>query len=119
MDDRTIFTTIPETEASRPERWIKPGWNTQRATYIPFSSGTAQCVGKNLARVEIIIVTSALLRHCDMSFAPGYDPASHPRSTDPPLLMAYRAAVRLVVDTQHLYRVASAERRARVGSRSC
>lgn len=66
----------PETESFRPERWIEPGWNTQRAAYIPFSYGPAQCVGKNLARIEIIIVLSALLRDYDMSFAAGYDPKS-------------------------------------------
>ncbi|EJD51337.1 cytochrome P450 [Auricularia subglabra TFB-10046 SS5] len=67
----------PETESFRPQRWLgEPGWNTNRLAFIPFSAGPAQCVGKNLARIEILMVLSALLRFYDIAFAPG----SHPET---------------------------------------
>ncbi|KZV95507.1 cytochrome P450 [Exidia glandulosa HHB12029] len=67
----------PHTSIFHPERWIEDDgkWNTQREAYIPFSAGPMQCVGKNLAKIEIIVVVSALLRYYDMKFAEGYDPA--------------------------------------------
>lgn len=64
----------PETEQFRPERWFEPGWNTTRDAFIPFSAGPSQCVGKTLARLEIVIALTALLRHYDMSFEPGFEP---------------------------------------------
>lgn len=65
----------PETEAFRPQRWLgAPEWHTNRLAFIPFSAGPAQCVGKTLARIEILMVLSALLRFYDFAFAPG----SHP-----------------------------------------
>ncbi|EJD51349.1 cytochrome P450 [Auricularia subglabra TFB-10046 SS5] len=68
----------PETESFRPERWLdEPGseskWNTNRGAFIPFSMGPAQCVGKNLARIEWVMVVSAILRHYQVKFAPGCD----------------------------------------------
>ncbi|KZV87070.1 cytochrome P450 [Exidia glandulosa HHB12029] len=62
----------PKTEEYRPERWLEPGWITTRDAFIPFSAGPSQCVGKNLARIEIIIALTALLRNYDIAFAPGF-----------------------------------------------
>ncbi|KZV93858.1 cytochrome P450 [Exidia glandulosa HHB12029] len=64
----------PATEEFRPERWIEPGWNTQREAFIPFSAGPSQCVGKTLARIEIILVLSALLHRYELSFPGAWNP---------------------------------------------
>lgn len=77
----------PATMEFRPERWLESGWNTNRAAFIPFSYGPAQCVGKNLARIEIVMVLSALLHRYDMSFAPGYDPAEFPEHLEERLVV--------------------------------
>ncbi|KZV95452.1 cytochrome P450 [Exidia glandulosa HHB12029] len=66
----------PEPDRFRPERWLESGWNTQGDAYIPFSAGPAQCVGKNLAKMEIIVVVSGIIRYFDLSFPAQYDPNS-------------------------------------------
>ena len=46
---------------------------TDRSAFIPFSTGSAGCVGKPLALVELRVVIASLVQAFDMRFAPGYD----------------------------------------------
>ena len=49
-------------------------YKTNTAAFIPFSSGPANCVGKNLALLELRMVVAALVQKFDIKFAEGYDP---------------------------------------------
>lgn len=80
----------PETESFRPERWLDESgtkWNTNRDAFIPFSMGPAQCVGKNLARIEWVMVISAIIRHYDVEFAPGCDAKHWPEHIEEHLVI--------------------------------
>ena len=54
-----------------PQRWIEPGWNTIREAFIPFSAGPAQCVGKNLAMMELLIIIGSLVWRYDFVLEDG------------------------------------------------
>lgn len=66
-------------EVFRPERWIvdEAAGNTAaecakiRKNFHPFSLGPGNCVGKNLAMTEIMIVVARTLHRLDMRRAPG------------------------------------------------
>lgn len=47
---------------------------TNPAAFIPFSMGPANCVGKNLAWLEMRMVVATLVQKFDMRFAKGYEP---------------------------------------------
>lgn len=40
------------------------------------NAGNRQCVGKTLARVELALVITTLLRQYKVNFAPGYEPST-------------------------------------------
>lgn len=50
-----------------------------RAAFIPFSHGPANCVGRPLAMTEMRYVIALLVKRFTMSFADGYDPAQWER----------------------------------------
>ncbi|KAL4868857.1 hypothetical protein BDV12DRAFT_208924 [Aspergillus spectabilis] len=58
---------IPERFSTRPEL-IK-----HRDAFIPFSTGPAGCIGKNLALMEMRLLTAHLVTKFDVAFAPGED----------------------------------------------
>ncbi|RDB27055.1 hypothetical protein Hypma_005050 [Hypsizygus marmoreus] len=67
----------PATEEFVPERWLS-GRNDEDqvfnlSAFIPFSFGPANCVGRNLARREMMMVSSLILQKFDLRFADGYD----------------------------------------------
>ena len=43
--------------------------------FIPFSHGPANCVGKQLAMVEMRMVLCQAMQKLNVQFAPGYDPS--------------------------------------------
>ena len=47
---------------------------TNTAAFIPFSTGPANCVGRNLAIVEMRMVITLLVQRFEMRLADGYDP---------------------------------------------
>ncbi|KAJ3508424.1 hypothetical protein NLJ89_g5763 [Agrocybe chaxingu] len=67
----------PRPDEFWPDRWISkdPSVVLNRAAFIPFSVGPANCPGKPLAIMELRYITCLVVRTFDMSFADGYDPA--------------------------------------------
>ncbi|CAA7262173.1 unnamed protein product [Cyclocybe aegerita] len=67
----------PRPDEFWPDRWISkdPSLMLNRAAFIPFSVGPANCPGKPLAMMELRYITCLLVRTFDMSFADGYDHA--------------------------------------------
>ena len=66
----------PDPDKFWPDRWLadaKEGMVTDRSAFIPFSTGSAGCVGKPLALVELRVVIASLVQAFDMRFSPGYD----------------------------------------------
>ncbi|KAI1097858.1 benzoate 4-monooxygenase cytochrome P450 [Jackrogersella minutella] len=63
----------------RPERWIvdeaagttKEALSRMQSHFHPFSSGTGNCVGQNLAMTEMMITTARTLYRLDVRRAPG------------------------------------------------
>ena len=62
-----------------PERWIDPAYaNDVRKAAQPFSAGPRNCLGKNLAYMEMRLVVARLLWNFDIvsvDGAPQWDPA--------------------------------------------
>lgn len=52
------------------------------AAFIPFSYGPENCAGKTLAIAELRIITALIMRHFDMRFEDGYDPADWERDLE-------------------------------------
>ncbi|KAJ7509630.1 cytochrome P450 [Mycena galericulata] len=63
-----------------PDRWL-PGANFEKhetSAFIPFSSGPANCVGQKLAKRELLMVISLLLKSFHLRFAEGFDSEAWP-----------------------------------------
>ncbi|PIA88500.1 Tryprostatin B 6-hydroxylase [Cercospora beticola] len=57
-----------------PERWYsKPEMIKHADAFAPFSMGHYNCIGRNLARMQLRILTTQLLLKYDVAFAPGED----------------------------------------------
>ncbi|EJD02378.1 high nitrogen upregulated cytochrome P450 monooxygenase 2 [Fomitiporia mediterranea MF3/22] len=69
-----------------PERWLdntqinntnkktNVKFTTNTSAFIPFSYGPANCIGKNLAMLEMRMVVATLIQKFDMKLAEDYDP---------------------------------------------
>ncbi|EME46239.1 hypothetical protein DOTSEDRAFT_148279 [Dothistroma septosporum NZE10] len=69
-DDRIY----PEADSFVPERWYsKPNMVKHPDAFAPFSMGPFNCIGRNLARMELRTLTSQLLLKYDVALAPGED----------------------------------------------
>ena len=79
----------PLSDSFVPERWLSEDqrealepkiFNSQTefihntAAFIPFSVGAANCVGKNLAWMELRMVITLMASRFDLAFEPGYNP---------------------------------------------
>ncbi|CAK5277509.1 unnamed protein product [Mycena citricolor] len=58
-------------DAFKPQRWLSPESAEKHnpLAFIPFSFGSANCAGKNLAWREMIMVSAALIHTFDIRFA--------------------------------------------------
>lgn len=57
-----------------PERWYsRPEMIKNKDAFAPFSIGPMGCIGKNLAMMELRLLTAQLVTTFDVSFAPGED----------------------------------------------
>lgn len=83
-----------------PERWLDPEENTNAAAFFPFSYGPANCVGRQLARREMLMVASLLIQRFDMSFAKGFDWAAWP-GTLRDYFVAERGPLLVVLRSRH------------------
>ncbi|EJD02376.1 cytochrome P450 [Fomitiporia mediterranea MF3/22] len=82
--DPRYFSPFPDDFI--PERWLdnthsndtnnkgNVKFTTNTSAYIPFSYGPANCVGKNLALLEMRMVVATLIQKFDMKLAEDYDP---------------------------------------------
>ena len=52
-----------------PERWLKtnPDLDRINSFYVPFSRGTRNCIGINLAYAQVYIVLACVLRRFDLT----------------------------------------------------
>ena len=67
----------PSPNSFIPERWLDTTsgkFTTNTSAFIPFSTGPANCVGKNLALLEMRMVVASIIQKFDMRFDEGYDP---------------------------------------------
>lgn len=55
-----------------PERWLEPEMITSsmKLMFMPFSQGTRACLGKNLAVMELKLITAALIGSYEVKIAP-------------------------------------------------
>ncbi|THU91373.1 cytochrome P450 [Dendrothele bispora CBS 962.96] len=80
-----------------PERWLDPeskirssidpdrlgnNFKHNTAAYIPFSYGPRNCVGRALARQEMLMIAGMLIRELEFEFAKGFDWEAWPRKLD-------------------------------------
>ncbi|KAL5511174.1 hypothetical protein ACEPAH_4389 [Sanghuangporus vaninii] len=73
--DERYFSPSPNSFI--PDRWLESKgekFTTNLSAFIPFATGRANCVGKNLALMEMRIVVATIVQRFDMKFAEGYDP---------------------------------------------
>ncbi|KAK7684538.1 hypothetical protein QCA50_012485 [Cerrena zonata] len=64
-----------------PERWLGVK-ELDTAAFIPFSYGPANCVGRQLAKQELLMVTSTLLQRFTFSLADGFDSDDWPNQAN-------------------------------------
>ena len=71
-----------------PERWLVAEGleaSTEKLVhnpnaFVPFSFGPANCVGKNMALLEMKIVICHLMQRLELRLAPGWDPTEWDRT---------------------------------------
>jgi len=57
---------FPEPNVFRPERWLEPGANKLKKYLVNFTKGSRVCLGKDLARTEIVYTLSTMFRRFEM-----------------------------------------------------
>lgn len=68
-------------QAFHPERWLpeeynnpsSPFYNDRRDVFKPFSYGRRDCIGRNLAYLEMRLIVALLLWNFDMTLAEGME----------------------------------------------
>ncbi|KAJ7681748.1 cytochrome P450 [Mycena rosella] len=71
---------FPHPDQFVPDRWL-PESNFAKhdtAAFIPFSLGSANCVGQKFAKRQLMMVTSLLLKSFNLRFAVGFDSEAWP-----------------------------------------
>ncbi|KAJ6490793.1 cytochrome P450 [Mycena vitilis] len=66
----------PDPDGFRPERWLSEGrseFKSNLDAFIPFSTGPANCVGRNVGMLKARMVLAYMMRTFGMSFAEGYE----------------------------------------------
>jgi cytochrome P450 len=72
--DPSVF---PRPDEFVPERWIDPKAVTSemKLMFMPFSHGSRACLGKNLAIMELKMITAALIKSYEVTVSPTMNPA--------------------------------------------
>lgn len=55
-------TLFPSPHNFKPERWLEPGADALKKYLVNFTKGSRMCLGKDLARTEIVYTLSLLVR---------------------------------------------------------
>ncbi|KAJ7685747.1 cytochrome P450 [Mycena polygramma] len=68
----------PDPDGFRPERWFPEShcnseFKSNLDAFIPFSTGPANCVGRNVGLLKARMVLAYMMRTFEMSFAEGYE----------------------------------------------
>lgn len=65
-------TAFENPHAFLPERWMGPQKPTKsmKTLFLPFSEGTRACLGKNLAMMELKLITAILVRLFHIALGP-------------------------------------------------
>jgi cytochrome P450 len=72
LTSETDNEVYPSADSFIPERWSsRPDLIKHKDAFQPFSSGPFGCIGKNLALMEIRLLTTQLVTLFDVEFAPG------------------------------------------------
>ncbi|KAF8747354.1 Cytochrome P450 monooxygenase, partial [Rhizoctonia solani] len=50
----------------RPERWLEEGSGSLNKYYVPFSTGPRACIGRNLANMNLLLVSAAFFSRYDV-----------------------------------------------------
>jgi len=67
-----LESAFPNPDTFIPERWTtSPELLKNKDAFIPFSTGTHSCVGKQLALLSLRTAVSRLVEHFDIRFAEG------------------------------------------------
>jgi len=66
----------PRPDEFRPQRWTDDTDRGPRWSYLPFGAGTRQCIGKDFALVEGVLMLAVLARHLVLR-RPSSTPAPH------------------------------------------
>ncbi|KAF8757086.1 Cytochrome P450 monooxygenase [Rhizoctonia solani] len=59
----------PDAEVYRPERWLEEGASSLNKYFAAFSTGPRGCVGRNLANLNLLLVSSTFFRRYDIELA--------------------------------------------------
>ncbi|CAE6468594.1 unnamed protein product [Rhizoctonia solani] len=58
-----------EPEEYRPERWLENGSESLNKYYVPFSTGPRACLGRNLATMDLALISATFFRRYDVQLA--------------------------------------------------
>lgn len=70
---------FPSPEEFCPERWLDEKMKDVLPYYIPFSTGSRGCIGRNIAYLELHVLVAALVKRYDLKLE---DPSFEPERED-------------------------------------
>lgn len=79
MFEIALTTYQDESIYAHPEDFLPERWSSQpelvrnKEAFAPFSTGPYNCIGKNVALMELRTLTAHLIRQFDVALAPGED----------------------------------------------
>ncbi|KAF8704345.1 Cytochrome P450 monooxygenase, partial [Rhizoctonia solani] len=59
----------PDPDTFRPERWLEEGASSLNKYFAPFSTGPRGCIGRNLANLNLLLISSTFFRRYDIELA--------------------------------------------------
>ncbi|KAF8704735.1 Cytochrome P450 monooxygenase, partial [Rhizoctonia solani] len=59
----------PDSHDYRPERWLEDGSTALSKYFVPFSTGPRACIGRNLANMNMLLISAAFFHRYDVELA--------------------------------------------------
>ncbi|CAE6488467.1 unnamed protein product [Rhizoctonia solani] len=59
----------PDPDTYRPERWLEEGASSLNKYFAAFSTGPRGCIGRNLANLNLLLISSTFFRRYDIELA--------------------------------------------------